>query len=94
MANTKSQEKRNRQNEKRRQKNTQDKSAIRTASKKVNKALDTKEKNAEELTTLFTQFSSTIDAAAAKRTLHKNTAARRKSRIAKKINNVLKQTQA
>lgn len=84
MANIKSQIKRIKQNEKRRLKNSQIKSSIRTASKKVIKAAESKEKP-EVLRELYVEFSSTIDKAAGVGIIHKNTAARKKSRIAKRI---------
>ena len=83
MANNNSQIKRNRQNEKRRAKNRTVKSAIRTAHKKVTKAVDAKDAQAKEL---FDAYVKIVDTAAGKGILHKNTAARKKSRLAKKVN--------
>jgi len=90
LANIQSQKKRNRTNEKRRQKNSQVKSAVRTSAKKLSKALepgkDVKAVEVTEVETLFLSFVKTIDSAAGKRIYHKNTAARKKSRLMKRIN--------
>jgi len=87
LANIKSNEKRNRQNEKRRQKNSQIKSTIRTGSKKINAILQSKEEmKSQELTDMYKNFVKNIDTAAGNGAIHKRTAARKKSRIAKKIN--------
>lgn len=86
VANIKSAKKRNITNEKRRAKNSQVKSSIRTLSKKVLKALSSKEISPEEIQQIHKDFTKTIDTAAGKRIVHKKTAARKKSRIAKKIN--------
>lgn len=87
MANIESQKKRNRQNVKLNAANSQVRSSVRTAMKKVNKALDSKdEKNVEQITLNQRKFEKTIDTAARKGIIHKNTAARKKSRMAKKIN--------
>ncbi|MBN2160405.1 MAG: 30S ribosomal protein S20 [Spirochaetes bacterium] len=89
MANIKSQIKRNRQNEKRRARNVKVKSALRTSAKKVVKAVDAKE-SPEQLMGKYKDFAKTIDKAAGVRVVHKNTAARKKSRLAKRINAVIK----
>jgi small subunit ribosomal protein S20 len=60
--------------------------------KKINKALDSKEeKNVEQIKTDQRKFEKTIDTAARKGIVHKKTAARKKSRMAKKINALQKQ---
>ncbi|MEW6527909.1 MAG: 30S ribosomal protein S20 [Spirochaetota bacterium] len=87
MANIKSAEKRNRQSEKRRQRNSQVKSSIRTAEKKVRKQLETQSK--ENVPVLFKEFVKKIDTAARKGIVHWKTAARKKSRLAKKVNAAL-----
>ena len=87
MANIKSAEKRNRQNEKRRKRNSQVKSAVRTAEKKVRKQLLAGSK--ENLPALFKEFVKKIDTAARKGIIHWKTAARKKSRLAKKVNAAL-----
>ena len=87
MANIKSQEKRIKQNEKQRQANSQVKSSIRTATKKVAKLTDSKdEKDISLINTQFVRFVKLIDTAARKGIIHKRTAARKKSRLAKRIN--------
>jgi small subunit ribosomal protein S20 len=86
LAHIKSQEKRNRQNEKKRAKNSQVKSSIRTASKRVQTAVESKDK--EGSTILFKKLTKNIDSAAQKGVVHKKTAARKKSRLAKKVNSL------
>lgn len=94
MANIKSQKKRNRQNEKRRIRNIKVKSSIRTASKKVYKVMDSKEKAEPALLNdLYGDFIKKMDTAVSKGIIHRNTAARKKSRLVKKIN-ALSQPQA
>jgi len=68
----------------RRSQNLSTKSAVRTATRKVTTTIDAG--NADEAKTLLTKASSVIDKAVAKGVLHKNAAARKKSRLAKKIN--------
>ena len=89
MANIKSQIKRNKQNEKLRAKNSRVKASIRTASKKVIKAVESK-MNADELKEMYRAFVSIVDRAAGNRIIHKKTADRKKSRIAKRVNSSLK----
>jgi small subunit ribosomal protein S20 len=84
LANSKSAEKRNRQSEKRRQRNAQVKSSIRTAEKKVRKQLESQSK--ENVPAMFKEFVKKIDTAARKGIVHWKTAARKKSRLAKKVN--------
>lgn len=87
MANIKSQKKRDRQNVKRNEANSKVRSSVRTAMKKVNRALESKEeKDLEKLTADQRNFEKVIDTAARKGIIPKNTAARKKSRMAKKIN--------
>jgi len=87
LANIKQQKKRNRQNEKRRVKNSQVKSSIRTAGKKVVKTLESKDiKDPVQIQEYYAAFIKTIDTAAGKGIIKKNTAARKKSRLAKKVN--------
>ena len=94
MANIASQEKRNRQNKKRRSRNLQIKSAVRTSKKKVLNAFDVKENmSADQIRGLFLSYIKTVDSAAQKGILKMNTAARKKSRLAKKVNSLLKQAQ-
>jgi len=86
MANIKSQKKRNIQNEKRHQRNIADKSEMKTSTKKVHAAVDSGD--ADAAVTLQRQAARMLDKAASKGTLHKRTAARRKSRLAKAANSV------
>jgi len=92
VANIKSAEKRNKQNEKRRQRNVQVKSSVRTAAKKIMKSLSVKDSKPEEIDKLQKDFIKTIDTAAQKGIVKKSAASRKKSRIAKKINALKAQT--
>lgn len=82
MANIKSQIKRNRQNEEANRRNRAVRSELRTRTKNVDVAVESGEGADEALRAAIKR----IDQAAAKGVLHKNTAARRKSRLAKKVN--------
>ena len=84
MANIKSQIKRNRQNEKAHERNKAVRSSLKTATKKVRTAVA--EGDAESATVRAREASRTLDKAAAKGVLHKRTAARQKSRLAKAAN--------
>lgn len=86
MANIKSAQKRIKQNEKRRIKNAKVKSSIRTAAKKVQKAAEAGPPAENEAKELLKSFTKKIDTAAGKNVIHWKTAARKKSRLAKKIN--------
>ena len=79
MANIKSQKKRNITNEKSRQRNRAIKSELKTYVKKANNA---EENKAEAVRVAIKK----IDQAAAKGILHKNTAARKKSALARSLN--------
>lgn len=81
MANIKSQIKRNRQNEKRRVRNRAVRSELRTRTKAAVVAADTGSEHAAEAERLAMKR---IDKAATKGVIHKNAAARRKSRLAKR----------
>ena len=83
MANIKSQIKRNKQNEKRHQRNIASKSSLKTSSKKVQAAIS--EGDADTALELQRQTSRMLDKAASRGVLHKKTAARRKSRLAKAV---------
>lgn len=86
MANIKSQIKRNKQNKKARIRNRVFRGAARTSIKKANVAIKTgDEKEANELTLKAIKA---LDAAAQKGVIHKNNAARRKSRLMKKLNSI------
>ena len=79
----KSAQKRHRQSLKRRMINRSRKSTIKTFTKK---ALDAATQNAENAQELQRKAESLLDKAAKGSTMHKNTAARRKSRLAKAVN--------
>ena len=81
MANIKSQEKRNRQNETSRQRNKSVVSDMKTSIKKVEQAAAAGEPTDE----LFRSAQKKIDTAASKGVLHQKTAARKKSRPAASI---------
>jgi len=83
VANIKSQIKRNRQNEKRRVANKTVRSELRT---RVKNALAAADEGAENLDAASSIAMKRIDKAANKGVIHKNAAARRKSRLAKRIN--------
>ena len=84
MANSASSRKRIKQNERNRTRNRARKSALK---KETRKLLDTLHQGdvgaAQEL---FSKMQTALDQVAAKGTLHKNAAARRKSRLARKLN--------
>lgn len=83
MANTKSAEKRMRQSEKRRARNRAARAAMRTAVKKVRGALDAG--NAQEAEAALKDAIAVIDRTVTKNVVHRNTAARTKSRLAKAV---------
>jgi len=84
MANIKSQIKRNRQNAKRHARNKGVRSSLKTATKKAEIA--TAAGDAESATTFAREASRAYDKAASKGIVHKRTAARHKSRLAKAAN--------
>ncbi|MGQ9549543.1 MAG: 30S ribosomal protein S20 [Roseiflexus sp.] len=81
MANTKSAEKRIRANARRALRNKMYRSRVKTAIKKAERAIFAGTPNAE----LVREAMSLLDRAAVKGIIHKNNAARRKSRLAKKF---------
>ena len=83
MANIKSQIKRNRQNLKRSQRNRSVRSEINTRTRTALDAINDDAEDSEEAVRLAIQR---IDKAAQKGVLHKNTAARNKSRMVRKLN--------
>ena len=90
MANIKQQKKRDLTNEKRRVKNSQVKSTIRTAAKKVGKVAEMKDnKDAAVIQESYKAFIKIIDTAASKGVIKKSTAARKKSRMARKVNSAV-----
>lgn len=82
MANIKSQIKRNKQNEKRRIRNKAVRSELRTRTKNAVATAEAGAENAAEAERLAMKR---IDKAATKGVIHKNAAARRKSRLAKRL---------
>lgn len=81
MANIKSQKKRNRQNESRRQRNKSITSDLKTSIRRVHEAAAAGEPTEE----LIQAAQKNIDTAAAKGVLHPNAAARKKSRLASSL---------
>ncbi len=86
MPNHKSAEKRVRQNIKRNAINRNNKSSLRTQIKKLRTALTANDKNQSQ--ELLTPTVSAIDKAVNKGILHKNTAARYKSRLTSHVNDL------
>ena len=84
MANIKGQIKRNRQNEKRRIKNKGVRSEINSRVKSVITNAESGNSEPEVLKLAIKK----IDKAVAKKILHKNTAARKKSRLVKRLNSI------
>ena len=82
MANIKSQKKRNRQNETRRQRNKSIMSDLKTSIKKV----ETAAAAGEPIDELYRNAQQKIDTAASKGVLHPKTAARKKSRLSASVN--------
>lgn len=87
MANTKSAKKSIKVNERRRQRNQSVRSAVKTAFRKANETLTGTRAQAQ---TAANDACSAIDKAAVSGVIHKNTAARKKSRLAAKINKIAK----
>ena len=84
MANIKSQIKRNRQSELARQRNKAGRSTLKTRIKSFMQAVESGDKDAA--TAAYREAARSMDKAAAKRIIHKNTAANKKSRLAKHLN--------
>jgi len=82
VANIKSQIKRNKQNEQRRVRNKAVRSELKTRTKAATIAAENGAEDADELARLAIKR---IDKAAAKGVIHKNQAARRKSRLVKRL---------
>ena len=83
MPNTKSAAKRVRQDVIKRRANASRKTTIKTALKKMDKLIE--EKDAEKATEQMKVVFKALDKAAKTNVIHKNTAARKKSQIAKKV---------
>ncbi|BCJ31979.1 MULTISPECIES: 30S ribosomal protein S20 [Actinocatenispora] len=86
MANIKSQIKRNRQNEKRRQRNKAVKSSLKTAIRSFHEAASAGDSAKAE--TALRDASRKLDKAVSKGVIHKNQAANRKSAIAKQLQQI------
>ena len=86
MANIKSQIKRNKQNEKRAERNKAVRTALKTSTKKIRTAVDAGD--AEEAMARQRENSRALDKAVAKGIVHKRTAARHKSRLAKAASSI------
>lgn len=76
--------KRYRQSEKRRIRNKSVRSEVRSSAKKVLAAVDSKDRGAAD--GAFRAYAALLDSAARKGVYHQNTAARKKSRMAHKVN--------
>lgn len=88
MANIKSQIKRNRQNEKRRLRNRIVRGRARTSIRSARSLIESG--SVEEARAATIQAISALDRAAEKGVIHKNNAARRKSRLMKRLNQLEK----
>ncbi len=86
MANIKSQKKRNLQNEAARQRNKGVRSSLKTRVRSFEEAVSTGDK--EAATTAFGTVTKELDQAAAKGVIHKNKAANKKARLAKRLNQI------
>lgn len=86
MATHKSAEKRNRQNEKRRIRNTSIKTYVKTRIKEVLKTVENKD--IEGAKSALARVIPVIDKASTKGVLHKKTASRKISRLARKVNSL------
>jgi len=84
VANSLSSKKRIRQNERDRERNRVRKSVVKSKTRRFLDAVHAG--NAEEAKDAFLGLQKSLDQTAAKRTLHKNTVARRKSRLARQLN--------
>lgn len=82
MANHKSAEKRNRQNQVARARNASNRSAMKTAVRKLDEAIEAGEGVQEALQAAISRIAKT----ASKGTLHKKTASRKISRLTKRVN--------
>lgn len=87
MANTYSAKKRTRQNEKRRARNRVIKTRVRTVSKQVQAVVTTGDAAAAGTALIAAQ--SVIDRAQKRGVLHRRTAARRKSQLARRVNRLM-----
>ncbi len=81
---TKSAKKRLKTDRKRRARNLRVKAALKALVKNLHRAIDLKK--GEEAKAILVKVTRALDRAASKGVIHKNTARRRKSRLAKKVN--------
>lgn len=88
MAHTLNAKKRNRQNKKANVVNRSRKQALKTATKRTLSAVE--QKSATEAQALMKELQARLDKTAQKGTIHPNKAARRKSRMQKRVNALLK----
>jgi small subunit ribosomal protein S20 len=79
-------EKRKRQSEKANLRNRMVKSKLKTAKKKLEVSIE--KKDTGTMTSLFNEYVSMVDTAVSKGVIHRNTASRKKMRMAKKINDL------
>ena len=86
MPNIKSAKKRVKVNTKRNAENRSVKSQINTVTRKLENAAKSKDK--ELASTLYSEVVSTLDKAVSKHVIHKNTASRRASRLAKLVDSI------
>lgn len=84
MANINSQKKRNRQNVKRHERNKAVRSSLKTSQKQVHTAVA--EGDLDAAAERVREASKALDKASSKGVVHKRTAARRKSRLAREVN--------
>lgn len=92
MANHKSAEKRNRQNEVRRERNRASRSRVKTAIRRIDEALA--QNSAEQAETALRNAIPVIAKAAGKGTMHARTAARKVSRLTLRVNAAARATGA
>jgi small subunit ribosomal protein S20 len=85
MANTSSAQKAARQNGKRRLKNLSRKTAIKSSIKKVMVALEAPEVSVDQIRDLLRDVAAKLSRAKSKQVIHANTASRKLSRLAKKV---------
>jgi small subunit ribosomal protein S20 len=86
LANLRSSKKDIRRSERRKERNSQDKTEIRTYARNLLKAI--KSGNKEEALSFFGKYSSRLDRAAKTKLIHKKNADRKKSRMAARINGI------
>jgi small subunit ribosomal protein S20 len=88
LANTKSAQKRIRTNERKHQRNTSYRSRVKTMIRKAEQLIVSTKSTTDDTAAAVREAIVSLDKAAVKGILHKNNAARRKSRLMKKLNKV------